>query len=147
MEIILYKTSTPVNYLIKSLYSKKEITGFLKEGCSVMYPEIKLQFSELPLYNYCYIGEFKRYYFITEIVSLTHNIFSVKMKCDVLMSYKTQILNHSCIISKTQSTKLSNVYFDDGDFITENRKTVSIKKFPNSLNEDGTHILIVAGGV
>lgn len=52
--------------------------------------------------NYARITEFNRYYFITDITSIRNNLWEISMTCDVLMSYKTEILNLPAFIMRNQ---------------------------------------------
>lgn len=66
-------------------------TGTLKEETSVVRPTILIERSTYPECNYAYISQFKRYYFVTEIVSVRNNLWAISMECDVLNTYKTGI--------------------------------------------------------
>jgi hypothetical protein len=56
-------------------------------------------------FNYCYISEFKRYYFI-DILSYKNNKIKIKLVCDYLMSFKDFILDNffNCIESNLDGT-------------------------------------------
>lgn len=98
-------------------------------------------------YNYMYIGEFNRYYFIDEIINVSSNRWVIHASVDVLYSFKNDILLMECVIDKTESEINANLYLDDGSFVMDSRKYNEIKEFPNGLNNDGEYILICAGGV
>lgn len=66
-------------------------TGTLKSNTSVVSPSIIFEFSAFPAYNYAYIQEFSRYYWITDKVQIANNVWQIDMKVDVLASYKTEI--------------------------------------------------------
>lgn len=54
--------------------------------------------------NYAYIAEFNRYYFINDIVSVRESIWRIELICDVLMSYKNEIDNLYCWVSRSENT-------------------------------------------
>lgn len=82
----------------------------LKEATSIINPTIKLQASDLSGYNYAYIPSFNRYYFISDIISESNNIWSVSLNIDALASWK------SSIGASTQYV-LRSSYTYDGDII------------------------------
>lgn len=64
----------------------------LKNGCSIYQPEIELQISldAAPLYNYAFIPDFDRYYFINDW-TFSGRLWTASMVCDVLGSWKNTI--------------------------------------------------------
>ena len=52
--------------------------------------------------NYCYIPDFKRYYFIKDIISVGKYLWRINMTTDSLMSYKDEILNLSCFVGRNE---------------------------------------------
>lgn len=77
-------------------------------------------------FNYCYIPEFKRYYFIENITSIRNNIWEIEMKVDVLMSYKDIILGQEVLVSRNEKT--FNSMLVDENIISRNE--YSIEKIP-----------------
>lgn len=63
----------------------------LKDETSIINPEILISASSLSSYNYAYISDFGRYYFIRDIVSVRNNLWRLSLECDVLATYKSQI--------------------------------------------------------
>lgn len=63
----------------------------LIDDTSLMNPTFKLSIANNPIgKNYCYVSDFNRYYFITDIRSY-QNFWYISCKCDVLASFKTEI--------------------------------------------------------
>lgn len=52
--------------------------------------------------NYCYIPKFNRYYYITDIVSVRSDLWSISMSIDVLTSYLDSILEQEMLISRNE---------------------------------------------
>ena len=70
--------------------SGTDVTVALKEDCSVINPIF--QCSSIPVTaNYFYIATFGRYYFLSNVVSITKTIWEFTLEVDVLASYKSQI--------------------------------------------------------
>ena len=94
-----------------------------------------------------YIEEFDRYYFIDEIVSVRNKLWTIRASVDVLMSFRTDILESMIIADKIEDEVAANLYLDDGSFVMDSRMYNEVKEFPSGLNENGTYILICAGGL
>ena len=147
MEVILYKNSSENNVIGKSLAQIKSVEANLKNDVSVINPTFILYYTDNILQsNYCFIPKFNRYYFIDEIVPITGDRCIVKCRVDVLESFKEDIKSLTVILDKAQSIYKSNKYLDDGSFIVENKDFNTIHNFPNGFNDEGTFILICAGG-
>ena len=147
MEIKLYKTSSPRKKLVKELSDGITLVGTLRAQSSVMSPTFTVQDTAVVGYNYCYIPDFGRWYYINGINALRANLFELSLGIDVLMTYAAQILTNEAIIDKTQSGGNSYVYIDDGSIVNTVRHTVETINFPNGFNEQGEFILITAGGI
>lgn len=148
MQIFLYTCSAENNRLDKSAYlsNRAPINGSMKNESSVIDPYIELSGSNLSQFNYMYIPDFARYYFIREITNLYNGLWAMKGHVDVLYTYAGQIKQNRAIVDRTASGPDANLYLDDGTFITDARKYTQIINFPNSLDETPHTILIAAGG-
>ena len=147
MEIKLYKTSSPRKKLVKELSDGITLVGTLRAQSSVMAPTFTVQGSAVVGYNYCYIPDFGRWYYINGIDALRSNLYELSLGIDVLMTYAKQILTNEAIIDKVQSGGSSYVYIDDGSIVNTVRHTVETINFPNGFNDHGEFILITAGGI
>ena len=146
MQIKFYKNSSEKNKIGKSLSSGLTLNGNLRDECSITSPSILVEATSLVDYNYCYIPEFKRYYFISDITSVRNNLWRVSLKCDVLESFKSDILNSSCIVKKQQNQSYSN-NIDDGSYINRVDNFIEIANYQNGFNADGEFILLTAGAI
>ena len=147
MEIKLYKNLSENNVIGKTLTQIKSVEANLKNDVSVINPTLVLNYTANILEsNYCFIPKFNRYYFIDEIVPITGDRSIVKCRVDVLESFKEDIKSLTVILDKSQSIYKSNKYLDDGSFVVENKDFNTIYNFPNGFNDEGTFILICAGG-
>lgn len=144
MTINLYKTNSEVNKVIKVLTDELSLTGELRESSSVITPIIKIEDDDLTDYNYAYIPEFGRYYFITNITSVRNDLWEVAMRVDVLMTYATEIKANTAVIAR--NSNLWNLYYQDEQFKILNYETIQTKAFGVSLNPSSEIVLICAGG-
>ena len=144
--ISLFKTASENNRVVKVLTDEKQLSGELRNQTSVLNPTIRIESADnISGYNYCYISEFGRYYYITDIVSVRTNCWVVSLRCDVLMSYKDEIQSMNVILNNTQETGLSN-YMASSNWVNLVKTKTDIKVFPSGLSEQGEFILITAGG-
>ena len=144
--ISLFKTASENNRVVKVLTDEKQLSGELRNQTSVLNPTIRIESADnIAGYNYCYISEFGRYYYITDIVSVRTNCWVISLRCDVLMSYKDEIQSMNVILNNTQETGLSN-YMASPNWVNLVKTKTDIKVFPSGLSEQGEFILITAGG-
>ena len=89
MDVELYKCKSPKNRLNKTLEKTVTISATLYEY-SQNRNRLSFQFtvSDVGEFNYIYIPDFRRYYFV-ESVSVAENGMNVyECECDYLMTYK-----------------------------------------------------------
>lgn len=142
MNILLYKTTNANNDLNKTISDKVELVGALREASSIIAPSILIQSNPIG-YNYAYIPEFGRYYYIKNITAFRKGAYIIDLKCDVLMSFKEEILNMSGIVSRlTDGDNYAN-----RDIKTKCLETHRRLDFPETpFTRNGSYILISKGG-
>lgn len=125
------------------------MNGSLRDESSVIDPVIMIEKNNPTLYdyNYMYIPEFKRWYYINDIISIRNGLWEIHAHVDVLYTWGADIKRMNGVADKLEDITSANVYFDDGSFIMDSRNDIEVKEFPNGLNENGSYILICAGGV
>lgn len=147
MNISLYRTSSDKRTLNKALSLKATKSAVLKDNNSVTHPYLVVEtFEGWEDCNYLYIDDFERYYFIDDKKPMIGNKIALTCSVDVLMSFRTQLLSLSCIIDKQQNLSQANKYRDDGSYVLLNTVNDTIINFSNGFNENGTYVLICAGG-
>ena len=143
--ITLYKTSSENNRVTKSLANAKAMTGELRNQTSVLTPSIRIESADnISGYNYCYIPEFGRYYYIADITSIRTNFWVINLRCDVLMSYSAQIKALTPIIEREEIGFKSELI--DSDIPIDVNKKVEKYYFPNGFTKDIQYVLTTAGG-
>ena len=146
MVIDLYINSSENNRVNKALWDKFELKGTLRGETNVINPEILIEHPNPTGYNYAYIPEFQRYYFIKDITSVRNGLWRARLTVDVLETYKTQIKQMPVIIDKQQNKGNSNLYLNDGSYVIDSRSYNTILNFSGGFNAGGKFILITAGG-
>ena len=146
MYVKLYKNTSEANRIGKTLTSENEFTGCrLKDATSVMNPEILLTTENPTGYNYMYIPQFDRYYFITDMVSVRNGLWSITGTVDVLESFKSDIKALHVILSDSQKDGASD-YITGEQWKSKVKAKTDIINFNSGLNNSGEYILITAGG-
>ena len=145
MDLYLYQNISEQNKLNKVLEYEYHLEGTLKEQTSVSNPVIVIENENPTGYNYAYIPQFGRYYFIVDVASVRNGLWQITFRCDVLMSFKYYILQSDAIIKDTEITDTTN-YMDSDIWKTLVKTKTDIINFSNGLLESGEYILITAGG-
>ena len=147
MRITLYKNHSERICLTKVIDNALILNGTLRNEASVKTPVITIAGNEtIPFYNYVFIEEFNRYYYITDIRSIRAGVWELSLLCDVLMSFRSDILNAYAVIENTQETDISKYLSSDIWTNTVKDKTDIINFSGSSLLSSGEYILITAGG-
>ena len=141
MNIKLYKVNDDNTVVKKTLNGETTKQCILKGNVNIVNPTIELRGNILD-YNYCYIEDFKRYYYITDN-TLHNNITTLKLKSDVLMSSYNDLINLSAIIKR--NTNINNRYINDDKYVTLQNSRIQTKEF-NSISNNYSYILLVCGG-
>ncbi len=146
MEVKLYNNNSETNVLYKNLTNEIVYTGTLRDSANIYNPSILVSTSEmLSDYNYCYIPQFNRYYYINDIDIYRNGVWILNLKCDVLMSFKDDIIQCYAIVNHTTENNVTN-YMSSDIWKTLVKDKTDIINFPSGLLESGEYILITAGG-
>lgn len=135
--IKLYKFSGENELVDKSRFLSDEISfsGVLKEETNIMSPSIVIEATNLIGYNYAYISEFGRYYYINSIDSVSNKLWRINLKCDVLYTYNAQIRQQQAIIDKQESEYI-NKMVNDGTYITTEDEILETIPFGTKLVDE-----------
>lgn len=99
-----YNYSKPVNSTRRPSTSDSydRLSVNVKTSSSIINPVLELRIGKVPEYTYCYIEEFKRYYFITDITS-SLGVWIISTSVDVLASFRTDIRNSTQYVARAAS--------------------------------------------
>lgn len=145
----LYKCADDPRVISKTLTNQISMSGTLRESCSVISPVITLENNtNISDYNYAYIPEFGRYYYITDITAITNKSWQIKLSVDVRKTYDTELRNIDVITNRAE--KNANYYLNDNKLIQESYENVLTRQFTgNPFGFDGSnrhYIFITTGG-
>ena len=146
MNITLYNNLSEKNVIQKTLANAVQLTGELSESTSIKNPIITIEYpSTIVGFNYCYIEDFARYYFVSDIKSLRNNLWALTLRVDVLMSFANDILNTPAIIDHTSASETTN-YMQSSIWGSLVKDNTNIINFSSGLSNSGGYVLITAGG-
>lgn len=144
MKIIFYNTTSGNNVINKVLTNATEFDIKFKDSTDVKNPMVILRSDTIVNFNYAFIENFNRYYFVERVELYPNSIYNIYLRCDVLETYKEDILK--CEGNISQQKQNVNNYYDSG-YKTELRKEVDVYKSDVSLSENkSTIILATIGG-
>lgn len=145
MEIKLYHNISDNRTIRKELVNEFSLTGTLRDSCSLIEPIINIENNDVVRFNYAYIPDFQRYYFIRKVTSLRKGIWTIELEVDPLMSFKGDILALQVVVDKQSNDSIGDEYIDDGSLVADNYTFKSIYNFNKGFNDRGEYILITAG--
>ena len=122
MEIVLYYNKSEFNKLNKEIEEVEVLDGEFRDSVSVCKPKIIIQLDDYKEFNYLYIGNLNRYYFVNNIVCVRNNIYMLECSVDVLMSYSGSIITQTAFISRSANVYDSELY--DDKFVNNVKKEV-----------------------
>ena len=134
MNITLYNCSAEPNRLDKTSY----LTTVASSATAAANTELVVTFessSDLSNVNYLYIAELGRYYNVKEITAPVNNLWFFSCGVDVLMTYKSQIVNLAGVVKRNGENY--DMYLSDPQIPVGARKTFSIMKFPTNAFGSG----------
>ena len=149
LTVIMGNSADPREKIGKNISTGGSYNCRLKDETSILKPDILIQTSDnIYQYNYMYISQLNRYYFIDDIRSINNDIWLISAHVDVLETYRQGILNNEAVIKRQQNTY--NLYLDDPDFRVYNYERIQTLKFPNNAFLKGLQYILVtdaeAGG-
>ncbi|MBO5922273.1 MAG: hypothetical protein J6Q48_07810 [Bacteroidaceae bacterium] len=143
--IYLCQNSSPVIQIDKEVSLVDTLTGDFRDSVDMMTPVVRIERSSPLGFNYVYIGEFGRWYFVNKIDVVRTGILDLHLKEDVLESFNAEIKNNTAIIGN--NSELYNVYLNDNQLIHTQRDLFWRKEFPTGFLENDNYewVLLIAG--
>ncbi len=149
MDVTLYKNSAPPNKINKksSLSHAHTFTNvyFTENGSlDILHPTILIKYTndigDMSVYNYMYVGKFNRYYYI-ESVSTEGGLVRISGRCDVLMSHKSDILDSTQYIIRSES--IQNKYIVDSLLPISSQKKYFVRQYGEPVYDENCDCVIL----
>lgn len=143
--INFYSYNGHPNTINKQLGEFTAIEGDLRQTFDVLRPTVTLRKQPRPTFNYCYIPDLGRYYFVDRVSFEGNNAYELSLLVDVLQTYKDEIKNATGNITRR----------DNPDKYVSNRNTVYSRvphfvkaEFSNKglLNDSGNMVMVTIKG-
>lgn len=132
----LYKVLNQPNELTKTLNNAVIVNGSFRSEIDSMDVIVEIE-SNTYDFNYVHIPSLNKYYFLQNIVHVNAKIIRMLLHCDVLMTYKTDILASYGLV--TQGGTI-NPYYSSID--SDSRQTIRRVTFPYTFNNTGNYVLV-----
>ena len=143
MTVIFYKYNGIKNKINKTLSSGLTVNDvIIQNDFDITNFDLLIKNSSFNIeYNYCFIPDLNRYYFIENIEKMNGSIYKIRITVDVLKSFATQIENINAIITKSENP--------DDNFVdcekSENY-TSEVINLTDNFNHSGNLILVTSLG-
>lgn len=149
MNIILYNNASPMNKSVKDITEVATLSGYLREGTSLVNPHIMIEQANLPTFNYAKIPDFNnRYYFVESIINVSKNLWNIVLHCDVLSTYWNSIKEAECIVCRSENNRIDDL-IDNEVWATADSlySTIEFPNHPFENNSDGIrrYVLLIVG--
>ena len=139
--ILLYKNKSDSNVINKILTNETPITGVSRTAINLLQPVITVTNFNINQFNYCFVNELMRYYYITQSIINPDNTITINLRVDVLKTYEADILASRGLITKQ---RVYNPYY--GDFAVDDTFEEKRYNFDNVFTENGDFILVALRG-
>ena len=142
MVIKLYMSMSDPKCVSKQLTGEISINGVARDPVDVVNPVIEYEGDNATLagYNYAYIEDYGRYYFM-DVQNDSYNLNTITLHCDVLKTADVWLRARNATI--TRNEKLYNSYLNDPEFNSYAYTNIVTKAFPNAVNLDSIILMTV----
>lgn len=132
------------NTVNKTLQANEEYMGVLNATFNVLTPVVRFRTRTPVSFNYVYIESLNRYYFVSELTQ-DGDLCTVRLRVDVLQTYKEKILASSATLTKGENV---NKYLSNRSNVVDVRPQFRKLDFPNKelINETGSIIMVTIKG-
>lgn len=144
MELILYLNNDSDNTINKTLVNDLAININLKREVNITTPSIVLASIEgvnFNDYNYAYIPELGRFYFVKNINNTNNRVWVLELECDVIETYKSDILNSN---ARFRRNIKNGDYLDASIDMTINKVTMTYES-DKGFTGESTMIMTTVG--
>jgi len=143
MVIKLYVNNSDPKCVDKTLSDELVVSGTARDPLDIVNPILEVDgdiVTILGKYNYMYIEDYARYYFI-DMTGDYYKLSQVRGHCDVLSSAKAWLRARMATITRNEN--LYNAYLNDPGFNAYAYKNIVTKTFPAGVNADSIILMTV----
>lgn len=132
----LYKVTNQPNELTKTLNNAVIVNGSFRSEIDSMDVIVEIEANTYD-FNYVHIPSLNKYYFLQNLVHVNAKIIRMQLHCDVLMTYKTDILASYGLVIQGGTI---NPYYSSIE--SESRQSIRRFAFPYKFNNNGNYVLV-----
>jgi len=150
MVIYLYKTTSEKNAISKTWSTasgdiKTYSLSYAVGEMDLLNPDIMISDTNLEVFNYAYIPDLNRYYFIKPTITAT-GYYKLNAHCDVLMSHAVQLRKEVGILAR--SSDVYNTFLTDqiyNSLVYRRVQTLLFSSTPFSTSGNGYYLTVTGG--
>lgn len=128
-----------INKNITAVASSVSVTCY--DDTNMINPRLIVSAAE-DNFNYCYISDFNRYYFVTDKTISQGRVY-LQLKVDPLLSFASEIEDLGVILAR--STDHYDLFLPDSDYPVRSDKLIQVEQFSNGFGGE-QFVLAVTGG-
>ena len=132
----LYKVTNQPNELTETLNDAVVLNGAFRSEIDSIDVIVEIETTNYD-FNYVYIPSLNKYYFLQNLVHVNAKIIRMQLHCDVLMTYKADILASYGLVIQGGTI---NPYYSSIE--SESRQTIRRFAFPYKFNSNGNYVLV-----
>ena len=132
----LYKVTNQPNELTKTLNNAVIVNGSFRGEIDSIDVIVEIEANTYD-FNYVHIPSLNKYYFLQNLVHVNAKIIRMQLHCDVLMTYKTDILASYGLVIQGGTI---NPYYSSIE--SESRQAIRRFAFPYKFNNNGNYVLV-----
>lgn len=142
MVINLYINNSDSKCVSKDLTNELPITGVARDPVNVVNPAIEVDADNTTLaaYNYAFIEDYGRYYFM-EPQGDSYNLNTIVLRSDPLMTAAAWLRARQATITRNEN--LYNSYLTDPNFPAYAYTNIVTKTFPSGIESDSIILMTV----
>ena len=144
MTIKLFVNNSDPKTIDKQLLSELSIDGTARDPLDMVNPVLEVSgdiVSSIGQYNYLYIEDYARYYFINSITGDNYGLSTLYCHVDILSSSKAWLRQRTATITRNQ--RLYNSYLNDPEFKAYAFTNIVTKAFPTAITGDSIILMTV----
>lgn len=130
-----------------ALYNTEMDCRILDNGCGIVAPDVLINYGleRAPVnFNYAYIAEFKRYYFVTDWKTAENSLWRAHLQEDFLATWRADIMNYRAYV--VRSSSMFNVNVEDTLARSSADITIVNSDIPNPFNINSEGFADPVGG-
>lgn len=135
INVILYQNRGEKNRVNKRNYLTEvmKLRGVFRGPFSIEEPTLTLQLNEFINFNYVYIQELQRYYFVRSSSGLNNNFYDINLKVDPLFSFMNEFRTSTAEILRSSIVSKQDPYIVDNLLPLKNDNIIDVYTIDNDI--------------